>query len=150
MKNHRRYRKVATVKNDYKKTDRVDSGVDDKMKKQTFKRKLLRYEELPGYLQDNEFILDYYRSEWPLKETMLSVFLWHNETLNIWTHLGGFLIFVGLTVLSSMENFGDGGVITSFSRAQVSGPLMMMMNDVNASDNKHSIFQREKDSLQQC
>lgn len=50
-----------------------------------FECSLVKYEALPDYLKDNEFILDYYRSEWPLKETFLSVFLWHNETLNIWT-----------------------------------------------------------------
>ncbi|XP_007013901.2 PREDICTED: heptahelical transmembrane protein 2 isoform X1 [Theobroma cacao] len=140
MQNHHhqhRNRKVAAVKNDDKKLERVDSAEYDKEEK---KRKLMKYEDLPEYLKDNEFILDHYRCEWPLKDILLSLFSLHNETLNIWTHFGGFLIFVGLTVMSSMEEFGVGGLITSFSRAQVSGPLMMMMmkNDVNVSDNNHS------------
>ena len=56
-----------------------------KEEEEKFECRLVKYEALPDYLKDNEFILDYYRSEWPLKETFLSVFLWHNETLNIWT-----------------------------------------------------------------
>ncbi|CAA0840253.1 Heptahelical transmembrane protein 3 [Striga hermonthica] len=68
-----------------------------------FERRLLKYEELPEYLKDNEFIRDYYRCEWPLKDAALSLFCLHNETLNIWTHLIGFLIFLGLTVMSLTE-----------------------------------------------
>lgn len=49
------------------------------------KYQLVEYHALPGYLRDNEFIIGHYRSEWPLKQTLLSVFTIHNETLNVWT-----------------------------------------------------------------
>ncbi|PKU86597.1 heptahelical transmembrane protein 4-like [Dendrobium catenatum] len=61
------------------------------------KCELVDYDSLPEFLKDNEYILSYYRSEWPLKQTILSVFSIHNETLNIWTHLIGFFIFLMLT-----------------------------------------------------
>ncbi|CAA6661448.1 unnamed protein product [Spirodela intermedia] len=57
---------------------------------------LVDYKFLPAYLKDNQFILKYYRAEWPLKQTFLSIFCIHNETLNIWTHLIGFFIFLAL------------------------------------------------------
>ncbi|KAK4481957.1 hypothetical protein RD792_012870 [Penstemon davidsonii] len=59
---------------------------------------LLSFNELPDYMKDNEYILNYYRANWPLKEAFFSVFRWHNETLNVWTHLLGFMLFLGLTV----------------------------------------------------
>lgn len=46
---------------------------------------LLRFEDLPEYMKDNEFILNYYRADWPLKQALFSLFRWHNETLNVWT-----------------------------------------------------------------
>lgn len=55
--------------------------IDDSGKKY----RLLSFNELPDYMKDNEYILDYYRANWPLKETLLSIFRWHNETLNVWT-----------------------------------------------------------------
>ena len=46
---------------------------------------LLSFKELPDYMKDNEYILRYYRANWPLKQAFFSVFRWHNETLNVWT-----------------------------------------------------------------
>ncbi|GER37332.1 heptahelical transmembrane protein 2 [Striga asiatica] len=60
-------------------------GGGSQKKAEKFERRLLKYDELPEYLKDNEFIRDYYRCEWPLKDATLSLFCLHNETLNIWT-----------------------------------------------------------------
>lgn len=49
------------------------------------KYQLVEYHTLPNYLRDNEYILGHYRSEWPLKQVLLSMFTIHNETLNVWT-----------------------------------------------------------------
>lgn len=71
-----------------------------KVKKIKVKNKfpLLRYEELPDYMKDNEYILNYYRANWSLKQALVSLFLCHNETLNVWTHLIGFVAFLALTI----------------------------------------------------
>ncbi|XP_058069776.1 heptahelical transmembrane protein 4-like [Magnolia sinica] len=67
------------------------------------KYQLVEYHSLPGYLRDNEFIVGHYRSEWPLKQIFFSIFTIHNETLNVWTHLIGFFIFLALTIYTAMK-----------------------------------------------
>ncbi|KAL5729657.1 Adiponectin receptor protein 1 [Ranunculus cassubicifolius] len=66
--------------------------------------KLVSYQELPNYMKDNEYIRDYYRANWPLKVAFFSLFRWHNETLNVWTHLIGFVMFFWLTLSNLMHS----------------------------------------------
>ncbi|XP_050237983.1 heptahelical transmembrane protein 4-like isoform X2 [Mercurialis annua] len=67
------------------------------------KYQLVEYHLLPAYLKDNEFIHRHYRAEWPLKHVLLSIFQIHNETLNVWTHLIGFFLFLFLTVYTAFK-----------------------------------------------
>lgn len=67
------------------------------------KHQLIEYHSLPAFLRDNEYILGHYRAEWPLKQVFLSIFTIHNETLNVWTHLIGFFLFLFLTVYTAMR-----------------------------------------------
>ncbi|XP_078430794.1 heptahelical transmembrane protein 4-like [Wolffia australiana] len=62
------------------------------------KLELVNYDSLPDYLKHNEFVVGHYRCEWPLKDAIHSVFAIHNETINVWTHLIGFFIFLTLTL----------------------------------------------------
>ncbi|KAF3627682.1 Heptahelical transmembrane protein ADIPOR3 [Capsicum annuum] len=67
------------------------------------KYQLVEYHSLPGYLKDNEFIRGHYLSEWPVKQALLSVFTIHNETLNVWTHLIRFFLFLVLTIYTAVK-----------------------------------------------
>ena len=55
------------------------------------------YEDAPDFIQDNEFIKTGYILHCnTFKKTFKSLFMWHNETINIWSHLLGALFFIVL------------------------------------------------------
>ncbi|XP_021745312.1 heptahelical transmembrane protein 4-like isoform X1 [Chenopodium quinoa] len=83
--------------------EKISSTGNKKRKKlwKKIKYELIDYHNLPAYLRDNEYILGHYRCEWPLKELLLSIFAIHNETLNVWTHLIGFFLFLSLTIYTA-------------------------------------------------
>ncbi|KAL2499574.1 Heptahelical transmembrane protein 4 [Abeliophyllum distichum] len=88
-----------------KENQRAGSSLKEIKGKRLWKKvkyQLVEYNSLPGYLKDNEYILGYYRCEWPLRQVLLSVFTIHNETLNVWTHLIGFFLFLSLTIYTAM------------------------------------------------
>uniref|UniRef100_A0ACD5TUU5 Uncharacterized protein n=1 Tax=Avena sativa TaxID=4498 RepID=A0ACD5TUU5_AVESA len=74
---------------------------------------LVGYDALPDFLKHNEFVLDYYRSEWPIKQALLSAFALHNETINVWTHLIGFFVFLALTVCAATMVPMETGVVAT-------------------------------------
>jgi adiponectin receptor len=84
-------------------SERGSKGGKGKRLWKKVKYQLVEYHSLPGYLKDNEFIVGHYRAEWPIKHILMSAFTLHNETLNVWTHLIGFFLFLCLTIYTAMK-----------------------------------------------
>ncbi|XVF34580.1 hypothetical protein REPUB_Repub18cG0070800 [Reevesia pubescens] len=110
-----------------------DQGLKN-IKAKTRSYVLVSYKELPNYMKDNEFIQNYYRANWSLKEALFSIFRWHNETLNVWTHLLGFVLFLGLSLANLMELPQVADLITFLTRSfPISG-------DTNVSHDSKDLF----------
>ena len=58
--------------------------------------RLLKITEVEDYQRSNPYIVTGYRDKLGLLACIKSLLSFHNETVNIWTHLIGFVIFVGL------------------------------------------------------
>lgn len=64
----------------------------------------LNYEELPEWYKDNQYILTSYRDTG--KDYLYyfkSIFKMHNETMNIWSHLIGAMMFIGIGIFSNLH-----------------------------------------------
>ncbi|XP_030215199.1 progestin and adipoQ receptor family member 3a isoform X4 [Gadus morhua] len=60
--------------------------------------RLYTYEQIPAFLRENPYITDGYRAYLPSRlcikrRTSSSLFILSNETVNMWSHLLGFLLF---------------------------------------------------------
>ncbi|KAM9661676.1 progestin and adipoQ receptor family member 3 isoform X2 [Harpia harpyja] len=60
--------------------------------------RLYTYEQIPVFLKDNPYITDGYRAYLPSRLCLKSLFILSNETVNIWSHLLGFLLFFTLGI----------------------------------------------------
>uniref|UniRef100_A0AC35TP60 HlyIII-domain-containing protein n=1 Tax=Rhabditophanes sp. KR3021 TaxID=114890 RepID=A0AC35TP60_9BILA len=70
--------------------------------------KLIHFSELPHWLQDNEFIKHGYRAPAEsLKQVCLSLIQFHNESINVWTHIVGSLSFIAMAVWFMTRPFVD-------------------------------------------
>ena len=57
------------------------------------------YHEAPHYMQDNENIIRGYRIRFNTKKKIMkSLFMLHNESVNVWSHLIGVTMFICLIV----------------------------------------------------
>lgn len=54
------------------------------------------YDDVPSWLQTNAFIRSGYRLNYSFAMCLRSVFMVHNETGNVWTHLVGLVLFLYL------------------------------------------------------
>ncbi|XP_046717388.1 progestin and adipoQ receptor family member 3b isoform X2 [Silurus meridionalis] len=60
--------------------------------------RLYTYEQIPVFLKENPYITDGYRAHLPSRLCLKSIFVLSNETVNIWSHLLGFVLFFLLGV----------------------------------------------------
>ncbi|KAJ9594683.1 hypothetical protein L9F63_014017, partial [Diploptera punctata] len=74
-----------------------DDGCRDKIKNEIHPS-LLTYNEAPTHLKFNPYIRSGYRGYLTTKMCLESIFWWTNETVNIWSHIFGWMLFMGLTL----------------------------------------------------
>ncbi|KAJ1977631.1 inc metabolism membrane protein [Dimargaris verticillata] len=70
-------------------------------------RRLLDFEELPLEWRENQYIRSGYRFLHSKTQCLSSIFQYHNETGNIWTHLLGLIFFVAFGCYEIYHRFGS-------------------------------------------
>ncbi len=97
------------------------------------------FEQVPGHLKDNRFILNGYRANYDFKTALLSALRLHNETGNIWSHLIGFLIFALLTWVTIMKSPSPLSIGGDFVRAVES---KWYSSSLGVSENLHDVVSK--------
>ncbi|KAI8374494.1 hemolysin-III related-domain-containing protein [Radiomyces spectabilis] len=70
-------------------------------------QRLLQFHELPSEWQENEYVLSGYRFYQNSRDCLRSIFMLHNETMNIWSHLLGFIFMAGLSAYGFNRHFPE-------------------------------------------
>ena len=76
-------------------SETVTEAMEETLKTEDFK--LLNVQEVPDHHKEISIITGY-RQRLEYQECIKSIFKLHNETVNIWTHLLGFMVFFGLMI----------------------------------------------------
>ena len=88
-------------KNNKKSQKKID--LEEKPHKEEVRIIVGKYSDAPDYLKDNEYIKNGYLINChTLKLVVRSLFVWSNETINIWSHLLGCFISIFLIVFTAM------------------------------------------------
>ncbi|KAI8340375.1 hemolysin-III related-domain-containing protein [Choanephora cucurbitarum] len=70
-------------------------------------QRLLQFHELPKDWQENEYVLSGYRFYQTSQACLKSIFMLHNETMNIWSHIIGFVFMTCLSIYGFDRHFPD-------------------------------------------
>ena len=72
--------------------------------------------EAPGHLVDNEFIHRGYRIGYnrSIKSILKSLFEFHNESVNVWSHLLGMIFFGTVMILYTLNSITSMKDVSSF------------------------------------
>ncbi|XP_053646142.2 progestin and adipoQ receptor family member 3 isoform X1 [Cherax quadricarinatus] len=106
----------------------------------------LPYHRAPAFLRFNPFIKKGYRSNLSTAQCFNSILSWNNETLNVWSHLFGFAVFLGLFVYDTTIVFykykgtENDAIVASFV-------LLSFMTCMLLSSLYHTLNCRSEDSL---
>ena len=99
--------------------------------------KTYHFDDVPKYLQDNNFIKSGYRAFYSYAENWHSILAIHNETGNIWTHLLGVFIMVYLMIESwysfhEKADFHDFVIFTLYFIASIACLLFSSLCHIHA------------------
>ena len=112
---------------------------------------LQQFVHLPDYLKHNPHITHGYRVNLTFKQTTFSLFHWHNETLNVWTHLGGLLLFLVMAAgaYATWLNRAAIGEIVTSTVFFLSAMMMLLFSSVfhlyNCCSDRHYDFTAKLD-----
>ncbi|XP_076043473.1 progestin and adipoQ receptor family member 3 [Oratosquilla oratoria] len=67
----------------------------------------LPYHMAQRHLKHNPYIRNGYRGQLTPIQSFYSIFKWNNETINIWSHLMGFVVFMGLMVYDYLHVYQE-------------------------------------------